>query len=95
MNYIGLIGYPLSHSISPVFQQAALDYHKSGARYVLWETKEDELKKAVDDIRQEGKLGANVTVPYKEAVIPFLDELQGDAALVGAVNLIVKKDGIL
>lgn len=95
MKYIGLIGYPLSHSISPAFQQAALDHYKLDAHYVLWEIGENQLKRTVDNIRREENLGANVTVPYKENVIPFLDGLEGDAAAVGAVNVIAKKEGRL
>lgn len=91
MYYIGIIGYPLSHSISPVFQQAALDYYKLDARYVMWETKEDHLESSVRNIRREENWGANVTVPYKERVIRFLDSLHGDAIAVGAVNVIYKK----
>ncbi|MDP2718984.1 MAG: shikimate dehydrogenase [Dehalococcoidia bacterium] len=90
MDYAGLIGYPLSHSISPVFQQAALDFYGLGVRYVLWETKPGELESRVDDIRRDGYIGANVTVPHKESVIKFLDNLSGEAADIGAVNVIVK-----
>ncbi|MBI4331758.1 MAG: shikimate dehydrogenase [Chloroflexi bacterium] len=91
MNYIGIIGYPLSHSVSPVFQQAALDYHRLDARYVVWETREDRLEDTVRKIRREENWGANVTVPHKERVIPFLDSLDGDAPAVGAVNVIYKR----
>ncbi|MFC1930418.1 shikimate dehydrogenase [Chloroflexota bacterium] len=91
MEYAGLIGYPLSHSISPVFQQAALDFYGLDARYVLWATKPGELGSRVDEIRRDGCLGANVTVPHKESVTEFLDSLSGEAADIGAVNVIVKR----
>ena len=89
--YIGLIGYPIKHSISPYFQQAALDYHQLGIRYELWETSPAQLQDVVDDLRKPHNVGANVTVPYKEAVLPLLDEVDDLANLVGAVNTIVKK----
>ena len=90
--YIGLIGYPLNHSISPDFQQAALDYYQLDIRYELWETKPEKLQPAVAKIKEDQNLGANVTVPYKEAVLPFLDEVDDLASSIGAVNTIVKKD---
>jgi shikimate dehydrogenase len=92
---IGLIGKPLAHSISPVFQQAALDHLRIGARYVLWETEREALAERVAGMRQPDCLGANVTVPYKEVVIPLLDEIDALAGRIGAVNTIVNRDGQL
>ncbi|MFW6105419.1 MAG: shikimate dehydrogenase [Chloroflexota bacterium] len=90
--YIGLIGYPIKHSISPFFQQAALDYHQLDIRYEAWETTPDRLQDIVNDLRKAQNVGANVTVPYKEAVLPLLDEIDDLASSIGAVNTIVKKD---
>jgi shikimate dehydrogenase len=92
---IGLIGKPLGHSISPVFQQAALDRCHIDARYELWETKTEALAQRVESLRQPERLGANVTVPHKEAVIPLLDELDPQATYIGAVNTIVNRHGRL
>jgi len=89
--YIGLIGYPIKHSISPYFQQAALDYYQLDIIYELWETKPEMLEPTVVKIKEHKNLGANVTVPYKEAVLPLLDEVDELASLIGAVNTIVKK----
>jgi shikimate dehydrogenase len=89
--YIGLIGYPLKHSISPDFQQAALDYYQLDIRYELWETKPEKLQPTVAKIKEDQNLGANVTVPYKEAVLPLLDKVDDLASSIGAVNTIVKK----
>lgn len=88
---VGLIGYPLGHSISPVFQQAAFDHLKLDIRYELWETKPEKLADTVRSIRDSGKLGSNVTVPYKQDVLPMMDELNEIAAEIGAVNTIVKR----
>jgi shikimate dehydrogenase len=90
--YIGLIGYPLKHSISPYFQQAALDYYQLGIRYEAWETTPAELPDIVKNLRKPQNIGANVTVPYKQTVLPLLDEVDELARLIGAVNTIVKKD---
>ena len=93
--YIGLIGYPLKHSISPYFQQAALDYYKLDIRYEVWETKAEELSSVISRLRHYQNLGANVTVPYKEKVLGLLDEVDEQASLIGAVNTIINRDGRL
>jgi shikimate dehydrogenase len=90
--YIGLIGYPLKHSISPYFQQAALDYYHLDIRYEAWETSPEKLRDMVDNLRKPQNVGANVTVPYKEAVLPLLAEVDDLASSIGAVNTIVKKN---
>jgi shikimate dehydrogenase len=95
LKYIGLIGYPLKHSISPYFQQAALDYYGLDMRYEAWETDPAELKDSVNRLRSPQYAGANVTVPYKETVLPLLDGVDDLAGSIGAVNTIVKKDGEL
>jgi shikimate dehydrogenase len=92
LRYIGLIGYPLKHSISPYFQQAALDYYRLDIHYEAWETGPAQLQDRVNDLRKPQNVGANVTVPYKEAVLPLLDEVDDLASSIGAVNTIVKKD---
>jgi shikimate dehydrogenase len=93
--YIGIIGYPLKHSLSPDFQQAALDYCGLDINYQVWETEAENLLPAVNQLRQPEYIGANVTVPYKEAVIPFIDEADDLANLIGAVNTIVNRHGKL
>ncbi len=89
--FISLIGYPLKHSISPYFQQVALDYYQFDIRYEAWEISPGKLEPAVKKLREPQNLGANVTVPYKEAVLPLLDKVDGIANLIGAVNTIVKR----
>jgi shikimate dehydrogenase len=90
--YIGLIGYPLKHSVSPYFQQAALDYYGLDIRYEAWETTPAKLPDIVKNLRKPQNLGANVTVPYKETVLPLLDGVDDLAGSIGAVNTIVKKE---
>ncbi len=92
---VGVIGYPLGHSLSPVFQQAALDALGIPARYERWETPPEALAERIASLRGPEYLGANVTVPYKEQVIPLLDELDEVASRAGAVNTIVNRDGRL
>jgi shikimate dehydrogenase len=90
-----LIGHPLKHSISPAFQQAAFDHEGLDVRYEKWETPEAELAATVDRLRHVSTLGANVTIPCKEKVIPLLDELSDTAARIGAVNTVVNRGGRL
>jgi shikimate dehydrogenase len=93
--YIYLIGYPLRHSVSPTFQQAALDCCHLNVQYHAWETEPAKLETAVEQLRRSTVLGANVTVPYKEKVIPLLDELDELAEHIGAVNTIANRDARL
>ena len=95
MKFIGLIGMPLAHSTSPVFQQAALDHCGVDALYELWETEPEELFAAVERTREEDCLGANVTIPHKERIIALLDSLDPLAKRIGAVNTVVNRDGRL
>ena len=91
--YIGVIGYPLRHTISPVFQQAALDYYRMDAKYVAWETEPENLREAVERLRLPDIYGANITVPFKETVLGVVDEVEAVAATIGAVNTIANRDG--
>jgi shikimate dehydrogenase len=93
---VGLIGYPLGHSLSPAFQQAALDAAGIAARYELWPTPPADLPAVVDRLRRADSLGCNVTVPHKEAVLGLVDALAPGAARLGAANTIVREaDGRL
>ncbi len=93
--YLGLIGYPLKHSISRYFQQAALDYCRLDVQYENWETPPAELPDMVSNLRKLQNLGANVTVPYKEKVLPLLDAVDDMAGSIGAVNTIIRKENKL
>jgi shikimate dehydrogenase len=93
--YVGIIGYPVGHSVSPQMQQAALDHYKLDVKYELWETAPDKLASFVEQLRQPQYLGANITVPHKGAMLQLVDELEALASAVGAVNTIVNRDGRL
>jgi len=93
--FISVIGYPLKHSVSPDFQQAALDYYKLDIRYEAQEVKTSDLLSAIYRLRQPQNLGANITVPYKEETLHLIDEVDDFASMVGAVNTIVNRDGKL
>ena len=92
---VGVIGRPVAHSISPRFQQAAFDALGVNARYEAWDAVPDQLPALIDSLREPDALGANVTIPYKEAVVRHMDGLHQTARFVGAVNTIVNNDGHL
>ena len=92
---LGIIGFPIGHSISPVFQQAALDYCAVPLRYRAYNVHPEDIAAFVAELRMPGIRGINVTVPHKEAVIPFLDDIDDWAAEAGAVNTIVHRRGRL
>lgn len=83
----GLLGRKLGHSYSPQIHKALADYD-----YRLFEKEPEELE---DFLRNGDFIGINVTVPYKKAVIPYLDELSPRAKRLGAVNTVVRRDGKL
>jgi shikimate dehydrogenase len=93
--FVGIIGYPVGHSVSPQMQQAALDHYKLDIKYEMWETAPDKLAPFVEQLRQPQYLGANITVPHKGAMLQLVDELEALASAVGAVNTIVNRDGRL
>ena len=92
---LGIIGHPIGHSISPLFQQAALDAIGFDGTYEPWDVESHEVGDFVNGLRTHGTLGINVTVPHKEAVIPLLNGMDDWASIAGAVNTIVNRDGQL
>lgn len=85
---LGVLGYPLGHSLSPLMINTALEELKLPYRLLPFEVPPDDLEDAVRGIRALGIHGFALTIPHKEAVIPFLDELSPDAQRAGAVNLV-------
>ena len=92
---VGIIGNSIKHSLSPVIQNLALKTHSIDANYEIWDTPLSELKNRIEFLKEYGVLGANVTIPYKEQVIPLLDSLSDEVKTIGAVNTIVNRDGQL
>ncbi|NOX60879.1 MAG: shikimate dehydrogenase [Chloroflexi bacterium] len=85
----GLIGWPVGHSRSPAMHNAAFRAAGIEGVYVLLPVRPDRVEDAMRGLRGLGFRGANVTVPHKQAVIPYLDELSETARAIGAVNTIV------
>lgn len=90
---VWLLGEPVSQSFSYAMQNAAFAAAGIDCRYVLHEVNREGLKAAVATLRADSRiLGANVTIPHKESVIPLLDELDPLAVRIGAVNTISRQD---
>jgi shikimate dehydrogenase len=93
---LSLLGYPLSHSVSPAMHNAALE--AVGLRdwcYELMPIESERLGEAITILRGDDYAGANVTVPHKETVMQYLDGITPVAEAIGAVNTIVKKENRL
>jgi shikimate dehydrogenase len=91
MLYFGLIGRSLSHSFSRNFFSAKFEAEQRAADYSLIEI--EDISTINNVIAKHGLSGFNVTIPYKESIIPYLDELSSEAKAVGAVNCVVVRDG--
>lgn len=91
---VGIIGWPVKHSLSPSMHNAAFAARGMDWAYVPLPVSPKWVKEAVLGLRALGFRGANVTVPHKEQVIPFLDHLTPEAQAIGAVNtIVVEEDG--
>jgi shikimate dehydrogenase len=88
---LGIIGDPVDHSLSPALQGAALTGTGVAGAYERWPTAAADLAARVASVRALDVLGANVTVPHKEAVVGLLDGITPLAARVGAVNTLVRR----
>ena len=86
-----LIGHPVAHSLSGAMQQAAFDELGIDARYELWDRAPIALGDAIAELRNDDFLGANVTIPHKERVVPMVDRLTEEAGATGAVNTITRE----
>ncbi len=85
-----LIGHPVAHSLSGAMQQAAFDSLGIDARYEIWDRSPAELTEAIAELRNEEFLGANITIPHKERVVPHTDRQAEEAHATGAVNTLTK-----
>jgi len=94
----GLIGAPIAQSAAPAMHEQAADALGARCHYQLIEVAgadPAELRALLDGVRRLGFAGVNVTFPYKEAVVPLLDEMSARARDIGAVNTVVVRDGRL
>lgn len=92
-NIYGIIGHPVEHTLSPGMQNAAFQAQRINAVYVPFEVKPEYLQQAVEGLAKLGIRGFNVTVPHKATCMKFLDEIDGAAEVIGAVNTVKVLNG--
>ena len=92
---MGLIGYPLGHSLSPLMHNNALDKMGLNCVYLPLQVEPHRLGAALEGLKALNFLGVNVTIPYKKEVVHLLDKLSPEAKACGAVNLIKNDNGCL
>ncbi len=92
---VGVIGHPLPHTLSPAMHTAAFEELHLPFLYGVFDVVDDFLPSLVASLRMIGFAGANVTIPYKERIMPLLDRADEDARTIGAVNTIVSRNGRL
>lgn len=83
---LGIIGSPVTHSMSPAMQNAAIAHLDLDYVYVPFSVLPEQLETAIAGFTAIGLQGFNITIPHKQAIIPFLDEISDEAKAVGAVN---------
>lgn len=88
--WFAVIGNPISHSVSPLMHDTWLQENGVDASYIPIHVEDGKLEEAVNGLKLLGCSGWNVTIPYKEAIIPLLDEIDESAKGIGAVNTVVK-----
>ncbi|NQT30146.1 MAG: shikimate dehydrogenase [Candidatus Saganbacteria bacterium] len=92
---VGLIGYPLGHSVSPAMQNAAFKKLGLDWEYLPYEVAPEDLAGALSGMRALHMAGFNVTIPHKETIVPLLDDVTKLARIIGAVNTVKNQDGQL
>ena len=90
-----VVANPIKHSISPFIHNQAFEATKTNGVYLAWEVEATDLAETVANIRRYQMFGINLSMPYKEQVIPYLDQLSEEACLIGAVNTVVNREGTL
>lgn len=91
----GIFGYPVKHSKSPLFQTAAFRHLGINAVYVPFCVKPENLQQAINSIRVLGIKGVNITIPFKEEAVKYMDELSEEVKVIGALNTVKNIDGYL
>lgn len=91
----GILGYPVGHTLSPMMYNTLFDERKMDAAYIAMEVHPDVLPAAIDGLRVLGFGGVHLTCPHKEEILPYLDDLSDDVRTIGAVNVVVNRQGRL
>jgi shikimate dehydrogenase len=92
---VGIFGNPIEHTLSPLMHNSAFKMLGLDMCYIPFRVLHEDLPSAVRAVPALNLLGVNITVPHKERVIPLLDEIDGEAVFIGAVNTVVNSNGKL
>lgn len=90
-----VVATPIKHSISPFIHNYAFDKTGVNGAYVAWDIPEEDLAVTLENVKRYDMFGMNISMPYKQKVMPYMDELTDSAALIGAVNTVINRDGKL
>jgi shikimate dehydrogenase len=90
-----VVGNPIEHSLSPKLHNYWMKKNKIDAVYEGRFIENKELKKIISELREDKIHGANITLPFKKNIIPFLDDLSAEAKISGSVNTIYKKRNVI
>ena len=91
----GLVGHPVRHSLSPRMHTALFEKFGMDAVYVAFVVDPNQASRVADAIRVMDLVGVNLTVPFKELILPDLDTITVAAEEAGAVNVVIQVDGVL
>ena len=95
LSIFGLMGFPLGHSLSPFIHNTVYKYLSINGVYTLFQIEENKLTDAFNALKVLNIKGMNITIPYKEKALSYLDEISDEAQSIGAVNTIVNDKGFL
>ena len=88
----GIIGDPIKHSLSPVLHNYWFKKYDIDAEYSIIQVRENQIPKIVNEIRKRELIGINITLPYKQKIVPHVDLLINDAEVTGSVNTLYCND---
>lgn len=93
MKKVAVIGHPISHSLSPKLHNYWIKKYGIDAHYEAIDVEPKDLRNTIKRMQKEGYVGCNVTIPHKEAMLDIVDKVYHVAKSIGAINIIVFKDG--
>ena len=91
MEFLGVLGEKLPHTYSPIINKRIMELINVEGAYKKFELPRGNMHKFIDGVKTLDIRGFNITIPYKEEVIPFLDYISDEAKNIGAVNTVVNK----
>ena len=85
----GIVGNPVNHSLSPLLHNYWFQKYKLDAKYSIIEVEEKDLSNVINKIRDKSLSGVNITLPYKQKIINYIDKIINDAEITGSVNTLL------